>query len=191
MTFPTRAASVNGQAFSALRNAAASAGISIAGLSETDAIALCVANLLEGTAPSTVGTFGALTATGLVNLGSAALAPPKLAATVSGLGTHQNSTPTAAQLLGGICTQTGATGAGTVTTPTGATLSAAIADVAVGMTFDCLFVNVGGGQTLTITAGATGMTIVGTAAIPTGVAALLRFVNTVADTWVCYVIVSA
>lgn len=191
MTFPTRSATINGNGFAVLKSTAAAAGITLGALSEVDAIALCVANLLEGTPSGTVGAFGVLTATGAINLGSAALAPPKTAATVASLGTTQNSTPTAAQLLGGIVTQTGQTGGGTVTTPTGATLSAAISDVAVGMVFKCLFANLGGGQTLTITAGATGMTVVGTAAIGSGKNAWLTFLNTATDTWTCYVNVSA
>lgn len=191
MAFPTRSATTNGNGFAVLRSAAAAAGVSLGTLSEVDAIALCVANLLEGTPTGTVGVFSTLNATGAVNLGATALAPPKTAATVASLGTTQNSTPTAAQLLGGIVTQTGQTAGGTVTTPTGATLSAAIADVAVGMVFQCLFANLGGGQTLTITAGATGMTVVGTAAVGSGKNAWLTFINTAPDTWSCYVNVSA
>lgn len=113
------------------------------------------------------------------------------------LGTAQNSTPTAAQLLGGIVTQTGATGAGTVTLPTGTLLSTAVsgstvssADPFAGQSFTTLFANLGGSQTLTIT-GATGSTVIGTAAIGTGKNALLTFVNTGANTWNVYVNVSA
>lgn len=116
---------------------------------------------------------------------------PITAPVTAALGTTQNSTPTAAQLLGGIVTQTGATGAGTVTTPTGAVLSAAIPGVQVGFAFSTLFVNLGGAQTLTITAGASGMTIIGTAAVGTGKSATLTFVNTAVNTWNCYVVVSA
>jgi hypothetical protein len=73
--------------------------------------------------------------------------------TVASLGTTQNSTPTAAQLLNGIVTQTGATGGGTVTLPTGTQLSAACGQTpAIGDTFTCLFASITGGQTLTITA---------------------------------------
>ena len=77
------------------------------------------------------------------------------------LGTVQNSTPTVAQLLGGVVTQTSVTGAGTVTLPTGTLISAGIPGVAVGYTIDVSFTNLGGGQTLTIT-GATGSTVIGT-----------------------------
>lgn len=112
--------------------------------------------------------------------------------TITSIGTAQNSTPTAAQLLGGVVTQTGATGAGTVTTPTGTVLSAAMpAAVATGDSFECLFCNLGGSQNLVITAGASGMTVVGNATVPSGKNALLTFVNTGATAWNCYVTVSA
>ena len=111
--------------------------------------------------------------------------------TVASLGTTQNSTPTAAQLIGGLVTQTGATGAGTVTLPTGTLLSGAlVGTVAVGFSFDCVFANLGGSQTLTIT-GATGSTVIGTAAVGTGKNAYLTFVNSGTNTWNVYVIVSA
>jgi hypothetical protein len=116
--------------------------------------------------------------------------------TTASLGTTQNSTPTAAQLLGGIVTQTGATGAGTVTLPTGTVLSTAVTAlggpaVAVGYTFDCVFANLGGSQTLTLTAGASGMTMIGTVAVGSGKNAYMTFVCTAANTWSVYCIVSA
>jgi hypothetical protein len=112
--------------------------------------------------------------------------------TVTSIGTSQNSTPTAAQLLGGVVTQTGATGAGTVTTPTGTVLSAAMPKTpATGDAFGVLFCNLGGSETLTITAGASGMTVVGTAAVGSGKNANLTFVCTGTNTWNCYVVVSA
>lgn len=114
-----------------------------------------------------------------------------VANTVTSIGTAQNSTPTAAQLLTGIVTQTGATGAGTVTLPIGSLLSGAQPIVpSTGYTFSTLFVNLGGGQTLTIT-GDTGTTVVGTAAVGTGKAATLTFVCTGANTWNVYCQVSA
>jgi hypothetical protein len=116
---------------------------------------------------------------------------PVTGMTVASLGTTQNSTPTAAQLLNGIVTQTGATGAGTVTLPTGTLLSGAMTQTpSVGDTFVCLFANLGGGQTLTIT-GATGSTVKGTAAVGSAKNAWLLFENTGANTWDVYVIVSA
>lgn len=97
----------------------------------------------------------------------------------------QSGTATIAQLLGGVYLHNSKTGAGTLTTPTGAEISAGIANVAVGSTFDCLYVNYGN-QTVTITAGASGVTVTGTAAITTGKNALLRFVCTAANTWIVY-----
>ena len=110
--------------------------------------------------------------------------------TLTALGTTQNSTPTAAQLMGGIVTQTGATGAGTVTLPTGTQLSTAFPYVAVGSSFMCDFANLGGGQTLTIT-GQTGSTVIGTAAVGSGKNASMRFVNTGSNVWSVFTIVSA
>lgn len=124
-------------------------------------------------------------------IGRGALKSPILGLTTSALGTTQNSTPTAAQLLGGVVTQTGVTGAGTFTLPSGTTLSAALALAqATGDSFDCIFANLGGGQTITIT-GATGTTVLGTAAVPTGKFARMTFTNTGANTWNIYCLVSA
>lgn len=104
---------------------------------------------------------------------------------IASMGTTQNSTPTAAQLLGGIVTQTSATGGGTVTLPTGTVMSAAVTGVQVGDSFRVRFANLGGGQTLTIT-GTTGMTVVGTATVATGTNIDLLLVNTGTNTWTCY-----
>lgn len=109
---------------------------------------------------------------------------------IAALGTTQNTTPTAAQLLGGILTQTGATGAGTATLPNGTLLSAAVPGVAVGDSFEALYAVLGGAQTITVT-GDTGSTVIGTAAIPSGKNARLTFINTGTNTWNVYVTVSA
>lgn len=107
----------------------------------------------------------------------------QVAQTYTDLGTNQNSTPTSAQLLGGVLKQTSATGAGTVTLPSGTTLSAACARTPVtGDSFDVTLLNVGGGQTLTIT-GATGTTVRGTATVATATAKRLTFINTGTNTW--------
>lgn len=130
------------------------------------------------------------TSTGQVSIGRGNLGSVIESSTIAALGTTQNSTPSAAQLLGGIVTQTGATGAGTVTLPTGTQISGGVAGVAVGDTFDCVYSNLGGGFNEVIT-GATGSTVVGNATVPTGKNAYLTFVNTGANTWNVYVIVSA
>lgn len=111
--------------------------------------------------------------------------------TRTAVGAAQNSTPTAAQLLGGFVSQQSQTGGGTITTPTGTELSAACPVVpTAGDTFTTVFANIGD-QTLTVTAGASGITIVGTAAIPTAKNAILTFANTATNTWICYVTLSA
>lgn len=110
--------------------------------------------------------------------------------TLTALGTTQNSTPTLAQLIGGILTQTGTTGAGTVTLPSGTTVSSAMPRTpVVGDSFELFFASLTG-QALTIT-GTTGTTVIGTAAVPSGKNAFMRFINTGANTWNIYVIVSA
>lgn len=108
------------------------------------------------------------------------------AATITALGTAQNSTPTIAQLLGGVVTQ-GSTGAtGTVTLPLGTLISAGVPGTVTGTSFQTLFSNLGGGQVLTIT-GATGSTVVGSANVSSATNAILEFVNTGTNTWNVYV----
>lgn len=123
--------------------------------------------------------------TGLVKVGQGSAKQLIQGGATAALGTTQNSTPTAAQLLGGIVTQTSATGAGTVTLPLGSSMSAAITGVAVGDSFHVRFANLGGGQTLTITAN-TNFTVVGTATVATATNIDLLMVNTATDTWICY-----
>jgi hypothetical protein len=123
------------------------------------------------------------TATGTVYAGRGALSGPVFGKTLTSIGTSQSSTPTTAQLLGGIITQTSSTGAGAVTLPTGTAISAAMPlTPATGDSFSCRFANLGGGQTLTIT-GDTGSTVVGTATVASGTNIDLLFVNTGANTW--------
>jgi hypothetical protein len=160
------------------------------------AIAVISSGTNEAATLDTKGT-GSLsingTATGQVYLGRGGLNVTVQAVTLTSLGTNQNSTPTAAQIIGGLLTQTGATGAGTVTLPSGTTLSTAmavkgLAPVA-GDSFMVPFASLTG-QQLTIT-GATGTTVIGTAAIPSGKNAMLFFYNSGSNTWNIYVVVSA
>jgi hypothetical protein len=106
------------------------------------------------------------------------LKSPHVGKTLTALGTVQSSTPTSAQLLGGMLSQTGSTGAGTVTLPSGTALSDGVrrGTPVVGDTFECDFYNLGGSQTLTIT-GATGTTVIGTAAVGTGKMSRMVFYN--------------
>lgn len=106
------------------------------------------------------------------------------------LGTAQNSTPTASQLITGVFTQTSATGAGTVTLPTGTQISSVVPGAETGMFFSTVFANLGGGYALTIT-GATGSTVLGTAAVPSGKNATLTFICSGTNTWDVYCVVSA
>ena len=130
------------------------------------------------------------TSTGQISIGRGVLNTPIFSSTTASLGTTQNSTPTITQILGGFVTQTGQTGAGTVTLPNGTTISGAITGVSVGDMFECTFANLGGGQTLTIT-GATGTTVIGNPAVASTKVAYLEFVCTGTNTWNVYVFVSA
>lgn len=126
------------------------------------------------------------TSTGQVFLAKGALKALVVGQTLTSIGTAQSSTPTAAQLLGGLITQTSSTGAGTITLPTGTALSAACSRTPVtGDSFDCMYANLGGGQTLTVT-GATGTTVQGGATIATAKTAKLTFVCTGANAWNIY-----
>jgi hypothetical protein len=141
-------------------------------------------DIRAGTGGTTSG--GTAGANGGLYLNRGVLAAPQIGMTLTALGTVQSSTPTSAQLLGGLLTQTSATGAGTITLPTGTALSAACPRVpVVGDVFDCKFINIGGSFTLTVT-GATGTTVVGGATIATAKSAILTFYNTGANTWNIY-----
>lgn len=123
------------------------------------------------------------TSTGGVGLNRGALKALQVGLTLTALGTVQSSTPTAAQLLGGFLTQTGSTGAGAITLPTGTALSTACPRTpATGDSFECIFANLGGGQTLTVT-GATGTTVVSGGAIATAKSAVLKFICTGSNSW--------
>lgn len=170
--------------------ASVATGVSIVGAAAASGVA--VAAISSGTDESlTLNAKGAGllslggSSTGLVKIGQGSAKQLIQGGTVTALGATQNSTPTAAQLLGGIVTQQSQTAGGTVTTPTGATLSAAISGIATGDSFRTRFANIGN-QTLTITAGASGITIVGTATVATLTNIDLLFVCTGTDTWVCY-----
>lgn len=101
----------------------------------------------------------------------------------------QAATLTVAGLLGGIVTQNSKTGPSTATTPTGAEISAGIAGVSVGDSFSCLYYN-RGNQISTIKGGS-GVTVYGNTSVPALKTAELIFHCTAANTWSCYVVVSA
>jgi len=97
----------------------------------------------------------------------------------------QAAAPTAAQVLGGIITHNSKTGASTLTVPTGALLDAAVPGLAIGETIKCYYIN-RGNQEITVTAAA-GITI-GDAGqtVATNESALLVFLKTASETFVCY-----
>ncbi len=96
---------------------------------------------------------------------------------------NATGTITAASILGGILTSTTAAAvAGTL--PTGAVMDLA-AEWAIGDSVDWSIINTGG-NTFTLTAAASGHTIVGTATVVTVVSALWRTRKTAADTFITY-----
>lgn len=140
----------------------------------------------KGTGTTLVGNLS----TGQVSIGRGSVKAPIQSNTLTALGTTQNTTPTAAQLVGGALTQTSAVGAGTATLDNGTNISAAVPGVAVGDMFRCTYFNLGGGFAVTIT-GASGSTVIGTAAVPSGKGAIMTFVNTGTNAWNVYVTLSA
>ena len=160
---------------------------------------------LDAKGTGTLGINTVSTTSGLVTIGNAtskaglqvngqvfaraALKQSIVGVTLTALGAVQSTTPTAAQMIGGAMSHASATGAGTATFDTGTNLSAAITGVAVGDSFIFSYANIGS-QTVTLT-GNTGTTIVGTAALASGKNALVLCVNTGANTWNLYTIVSA
>lgn len=166
------------------------AGLKVTGAATGGTVALAAIDSGTDTSLSINGKGAGLTvignvSTGLVVVGRGPAKQLIQGGTITALGTTQNSTPTAAQLLGGIVTQTSATGAGTVTLPDGTTMSSAVNSVQTGDSFRVRFANLGGGFTLTIT-GTTGMTVIGTATVASATNIDLLFVNTGTNTWNCY-----
>jgi hypothetical protein len=128
------------------------------------------------------------TSTGLIVIGRGSTKAIVFSGTKTAVAT-QNSTPTAAQLLGGYISHTSTTGAGTATLDTGSNISSAIVGNVAGDTFDCMYANIGN-QTVTITTAA-GLTLKGTVAIPTLKNAMLTFFCTAANTWDVIITLSA
>lgn len=141
---------------------------------------------------SVVASTGAVTiagaTTGGLSIGRTA-ASVVFGGTVNTAVATQSFTATAAQCLGGLITHTSVTGAGTFTVPTGAQLTAGISGSTTGDNFWLVYANVGS-QTVTITA-ATGTTLTGTVAVPTGKNAQIFFVCTAANTWIANCTLSA
>ena len=144
---------------------------------------------IDGMGTGIVNVGGA--STGLVFLGRGSACGIIESRTTSSMGVAQNSTPTIAQLLGGIIIQQSSTADGTVTTPTGAGISAGIPGVQLNDIFMCVFSNLGGGFNLTITAGDVNVVVKGNPTIPSGKTGLLVFSNYATNQWIVYCIVSA
>lgn len=102
---------------------------------------------------------------------------------------NATGTITAAMILGGIVTSTTASGV-TATLDTGAVMDAVI-DADVGDYFDWSVINTGGSNSFTVTAAASGHTVVGDGVCVTGTSCMYRTVKTAAATWVTYVLSSA
>ena len=159
------------------------------GLNTAKAVTMGSTLAVTGAITASGGVAGAVSATTLSASGLVTIPNPRVKVTVTDYDA-QNATLVIAALLAGVVTQNSKTGASTAVTPTGAEISAGVSGVAVGFSFDCLYYN-RGDQTSTITAGASGVTVYGTAAIATTKTAILKFVCTAANTWSCYVVAGA
>lgn len=94
----------------------------------------------------------------------------------------QNATLPAATLSAGLLVHTSVTGAGTLTVSTGALLDAAFPNWTIGETRWCWYVN-DGNQTVTLTAGASGTTLLAAATIATLQGRQIVFLKTAAETY--------
>lgn len=142
--------------------------------------------VLGGGAKSSTGFIGP------VILGNAQLTPiwyPQAAPATDGADTP--FTATVAQLVAGLISMTPTTGRA-ITTPTGAEMDAgvAFADIPATFGFDFTVQNraafAATDDIITLTAGATGVTITGSAVVAPGVAARFRAVRTTTATWIFY-----
>ena len=94
----------------------------------------------------------------------------------------QNATLLAAQLAKGLLTHNSKSGGGTLTVDTGANLDAAFPDWEIGTARRCHYVN-RGNQTVTLTAGASGTTLVSAQTIATLQGRTIWFLKTAAATY--------
>lgn len=97
---------------------------------------------------------------------------------------NATGTLTAAALMSGIVTSTTAA-AVTATLDTGAIIDAA-GEFAIGDSFDWSVINTGGTNAITVTAAASGHTVVGAGAVTASTSAVFRTRKTAADTFVSY-----
>ena len=94
----------------------------------------------------------------------------------------QNATMLAADLAKGMVTHNSKTGAGTLTVDTGVNLDAAFPEWQIGETMRCHYVN-RGNQTVTLTAGASGTTLISAQTIATLQGRTIFFLKTAAETY--------
>lgn len=97
---------------------------------------------------------------------------------------NATGTLTAALILGGIVTSSTAA-AVTATLDTGAVMDAVI-DMDIGDSFDWSAINTGGANAFTVTAAATGHTVVGAGAVAASTSGRFRTRKTAADTYITY-----
>jgi hypothetical protein len=101
-----------------------------------------------------------------------------------------NGTATADILRGGFIQAGSGAGAGyTVTTPTGTQLSAEFLDIAIGQTFE-VYIDNTVAEVMTWTAGASGVTVTGTATLTASRASTAVFMCTAANTWKTFLVVN-
>jgi len=181
-TFKVDASTASAATGLQVKSAAAGAGIALSAISSGTNESLT----LDAKGSGIINIAGS--STGIVALARNALSALVIGQTLTTLAT-QNTTPTAAQLLGGVIEHASTTGAGTATLDTGTNISTAVSGVTVGDSFRCLYANTGN-QTVTITTN-TGLTLKGTAAIPTLKNAVLTFLNTGSNAWTVYITLSA
>lgn len=153
-------------------------------------------------------TSAAITAGGVVrieagpnevsyDMGTAALASAPVFECGAPVAMTTAATITSAALIGGLITGTQSSGATVAyTLPTGAVLDAAI-DIAIGQAFEFSIINLSAAaaDTITLTAPASGITLVGEAVVQAshsstgevmGASGLFRMRKTAADTFICY-----
>jgi hypothetical protein len=161
-----------------IKSAATGGGVAISAIGE--AANGSISFDAQGTGNINIGA----TSTGFTSVNRGKLAALVVGNTLTSIGT-QNTTPTAAQLLGGVIEHASTTGAGTATLDTGTNIDTALPGVATGDTFTCVYANTGT-QTVTITSPGASIVLKGTAAIPTLRNCLLTFRRTGAAQWTVY-----
>lgn len=151
------------------------------------------ATVFAGSGANTTAAFSAATAVTITNTGTHALRWETGTGPVIYDRTNYQGDPgalnatgtlTAALVLGGIVTSTTAA-AVTATLDTGAVMDAVI-DMDIGDCFDWSAINTGGANAFTVTAAASGHTVVGAGAVAASSSGRFRTRKTAADTYITY-----